>query len=435
MKLSLQFKFAICFFAVMLASAVISLTVLVLIMRPVIIQNSQTQILSIVNSMKQLEKLEMFTNKEIISLCVTDDSQVQTLEPKSTKYYLVKIEAAEQNCYFEQDGIIPSITGYTVVNDEYIKINAAYTEDFYLIAFFIIAITLIACIVIGTLLTTLVSSGILKPIRNLSAATNLVARGNFKVRVPVPRDRDCAVLTKNFNKMTEELSGIETLRGDFISNVSHEFKTPLASIQGFAKLLDDESISEEERKEYTAVIISETERLSRLTSDILKLSKLENQKTIVDKKRFSIDEQIRKILLVLEPEWTKKNIEMDISLDDVYYFGNEELMAQIWQNVINNAIKFTPKDGKIGVKLFCTESNITVKISDSGPTIDPDTAEKIFDKFYQGDRSRKTEGNGLGLALVKRIVDLCNGKIYMENMYDGGVCFVIELPYVIGDMM
>jgi signal transduction histidine kinase len=234
--------------------------------------------------------------------------------------------------------------------------------------------------------------------------------------------------------MAIELSGIETLRGDFISNVSHEFKTPLASIQGFAKLLQDETISDDERREYTQIIINETGRLSKLTSDILRLSKLENQSTIVNRTRFSIDEQIRKILVVLEPEWTKKDIELNLALDDVFYYGNEELMAQIWQNVINNAIKFTPEKGQISIRLFRTEKNITARISDDGPSIPPEVAEHIFDKFYQGDNSRKTEGNGLGLALVKRIVDLCGGKIYVENLYEGGVCFVIELPFALTDM-
>ena len=185
---------------------------------------------------------------------------------------------------------------------------------------------------------------------------------------------------------------------------------------------------------YTQIIVNETGRLSKLTTDILRLSKLENQTTVSNKTRFSIDEQIRRILLVLEPEWTKKNIELNIELDSVYYFGSEELMAQIWQNIINNAIKFTPENGHIGVRLFRTDKNITVRISDDGPQIPPEVAEKIFDKFYQGDNSRKTEGNGLGLALVRRVVDLCGGKIFVENLYDGGVCFVIELPYVISDM-
>ena len=236
--------------------------------------------------------------------------------------------------------------------------------------------------------------------------------------------------------MAEELAGTETLRDEFLSNVSHEFKTPLASIQGFAKLLQSDDITEQEREEYTQIIIDETSRLSKLSSNILRLTKLENQKTVGKKTRFSLDEQIRKILLVLEPEWSKKKIDLDIDLEDIMYVGSEELMAQIWQNIINNAIKFTPEGGKISVKLFRNEKNISAEIWDNGPSIAPDVKAKIFDKFYQGDRSRATEGNGLGLALVKRIIELSEGSIEVENdMKKGGVCFRISLPYLIEDMM
>lgn len=249
-------------------------------------------------------------------------------------------------------------------------------------------------------------------------------------------DPEYSILAQNFNKMAEELAGTETLRGDFISNVSHEFKTPLASIQGFAKLLQSDDITEQEREEYTQIIIDETSRLSKLSSNILRLTKLENQKTVGKKTRFSLDEQIRKILLVLEPEWSKKKIDLDIDLEDIMYVGSEELMAQIWQNIINNAIKFTPEGGKISVKLFRNEKNISAEIWDNGPSIAPDVKAKIFDKFYQGDRSRATEGNGLGLALVKRIIELSEGSIEVENdMKKGGVCFRISLPYLIEDMM
>lgn len=434
--LSLQIKFAFMFFVVMLISAMVSVLSLLLIFRPIIISNNQTRILDIVGSMRQLELLDMFDTKSIISICAEDNAEVTTIDQNSAEYFRVKIDADENKCYIEVEGfLMPDVVGYTVINGEYVKVFPNWKENVYSVTLLIVILTMIVCIVLGSLLTVFVSNRITKPIRELNSATNLVARGNFKVRVAETKDKEYAQLIRNFNRMAEELSGIETLRGDFISNVSHEFKTPLASIQGFAKLLQDDSLSPEERREYTQIIIHETSRLSKLTSDILRLSKLENQSTIPNKKRFSIDEQIRKILLVLEPEWTKKNIDLDISLDTVYYFGNEELMAQIWQNIINNAIKFTPENGHIGVRLFSNEKNITAMITDDGPSIPPETAAKIFDKFYQGDNSRKTEGNGLGLALVKRIVDLCGGGLRVETPYSGGACFIVELPYVIGDMM
>lgn len=433
---SLSLKLSAAFFAVMAAAALISVGTLLLIIGPIMSDNTKNRVISLAGSMKRLEADSHYTTTEIIDICNNDIAEINYLEKNMTEDYYALIHSADKNCYLETKGkFFPKIAGYVQINGDYLVITTSSRENIYLISLFVTMITLIVSIAIGSLLTIFVSRRIFRPVRALSSATALVARGNFKVRVPETKDPEYNQLIKNFNKMAEELSGIETLRGDFISNVSHEFKTPLASIQGFAKLLQDDTLDEEDRHEYTDIIINETARLSKLTSDILRLSKLENQNAIPNKKRFSIDEQIRKILLVLEPEWTKKDIDLDISLEDVYYFGNEELMAQIWQNIINNAIKFTPVGGHISVRLFANEKNITAKITDDGPNIPPEVAEKIFDKFYQGDNSRKTEGNGLGLALVKRIVDLCNGEIYVDNQYDKGVCFTVELPYVIGDMM
>lgn len=431
MKTSLQFKLALMFFVVMLVSASISISALLLIFSPIMEDNAEQQLRSVTSSMDELEKLNKYTADEIVNLCTNSSFSVNKID--SGDPALIQ-EIEEKGTVIESPGILPNVTAYTSVNGEIIEINSFAKENIYWVVNFIVIIAFIVCIVLGTVITAFISRTILQPIRDLNKATTEVARGNFSVRVRESMDAEYGTLTRNFNRMAEELSGIETLRGDFISSVSHEFKTPLASIQGFAKLLQDESISDSERREYTQIIIDETVRLSKLASNILNLSKLENQTTIGSKTRFSLDEQIRKIILMLEPEWSKKNISLDIALDDIYYYGNEDLMGQIWQNIINNAIKFTPVDGKIKVQLYQTESNITVRISDNGIGIPHDAKEKIFEKFYQGDHSRKTEGNGLGLALVKRIIDLCNGNIYVENLYEGGVCFVVELPFVVEDM-
>lgn len=431
MKTSLQFKLALMFFVVMLVSASISISALLLIFSPIMEDNAEQQLRSVTSSMDELEKLNKYTADEIVNLCTNSSFSVNKID--SGDPALIQ-EIEEKGTVIESPGILPNVTAYTSVNGEIIEINSFAKENIYWVVNFIVIIAFIVCIALGTVITAFISRTILQPIRDLNKATTEVARGNFSVRVRESMDAEYGTLTRNFNRMAEELSGIETLRGDFISSVSHEFKTPLASIQGFAKLLQDESISDSERREYTQIIIDETVRLSKLASNILNLSKLENQTTIGSKTRFSLDEQIRKIILMLEPEWSKKNISLDIALDDIYYYGNEDLMGQIWQNIINNAIKFTPVDGKIKVQLYQTESNITVRISDNGIGIPHDAKEKIFEKFYQGDHSRKTEGNGLGLALVKRIIDLCNGKIYVENLYEGGVCFVVELPFVVEDM-
>lgn len=434
MKTSLQFKMALMFFAVMLVSASISISVLLIIFSPIMKSNAEQQLRSVASSMDELETLERYSTDELLNLCVNTSFSVVRLNENSQEIVERKSEINEKGTIVETGGIIPNVYAYTVVNGDYVRINSFAKENVYWVVYFVVIVAFIVCIILGTIITAFISRTILQPIRDLNKATTEVAKGNFSVRVREPMDLEYGRLTKNFNKMAEELSGIETLRGDFISNVSHEFKTPLASIQGFAKLLQDENISDADRKEYTQIIIDETSRLSKLSSNILRLSKLENQTTIGKKTRFSLDEQIRKIIVMLEPEWSKKNINLDIALDDISYFGNEELMGQIWQNIINNAIKFTPENGEIKVQLYQTEKNITARISDNGIGISFEAKEKIFEKFYQGDHSRKTEGNGLGLALVKRIVDLCGGKIYVETPYEGGVCFVIELPFVLENM-
>ncbi len=432
-RTSLQFKLALMFFMVMAISASISISVLLLVFSPIMKENAEQQMISFEASVKMLEE-DGYNYNEIVAITNTASYNIVTINSSSAKVVNYQKQLQEKGYYINTDGIIPQATMITSIDGVYVEINSFTSENFYWVINFIIIVAFIVCIIIGTIITGFVGRTILQPIHDLSKATSEVARGNFSVRVKEPSDNEYGTLARNFNKMAQELSGIETLRGDFISNVSHEFKTPLASIQGFAKLLQDEGLGAEDRREYTQIIIDETSRLTKLSSNILRLTKLENQTTIGKKNRFSVDEQIRKIILMLEPEWSKKNINLDINLEDFFYVGNEELMGQVWQNVINNAIKFTPVGGEIKVRLFRSDNGIVVKISDNGPSIPADKMEKIFEKFYQADHSRATEGNGLGLALVKRIIDLSGGRISVENLYEGGVCFNIELPYQIEDM-
>ena len=396
------------FFFVMLVSASISVSVLVMVCSPVMKSNAEQQLVELSMAMDQLEEKGGFTVDEIVSIVNNSAYSLSVVDKNDSRVHDHFADIVHKGYYVSSEGVVPNATIISQVYDKFVIIDSFSSDSVYWVVNLVVIIAFMVCIVIGTIITAFMSRSIIQPIRDLSAAAAEIAKGNFKVRVREPSDPEYSILAQNFNKMAEELAGTETLRGDFISNVSHEFKTPLASIQGFAKL----------------------------SSNILRLTKLENQKTVGKKTRFSLDEQIRKILLVLEPEWSKKKIDLDIDLEDIMYVGSEELMAQIWQNIINNAIKFTPEGGKISVKLFRNEKNISAEIWDNGPSIAPDVKAKIFDKFYQGDRSRATEGNGLGLALVKRIIELSEGSIEVENdMKKGGVCFRISLPYLIEDMM
>ncbi|MCR3757519.1 HAMP domain-containing histidine kinase [Clostridium felsineum] len=287
---------------------------------------------------------------------------------------------------------------------------------------------LLISMLISTIVLLFVGRKILTPIIKLSTALNEVSKGNFNVRIPNNHFiKEITLMTNNFNLMVQELSSIETLRNDFIANVSHEFKTPLSSIEGYAALLQDKSLSEIEHDEYTKMIIESTRQLSTLSSNILKISKLENQEIIIKKTTYRLDEQIRHALLFFENKWNEKNINLDIELNSIIFYGNEDLLMQIWINIISNAIKFTPQNGTICITLNQLSDWVEIKISDTGIGMSIDTQKHIFDKFYQNDKDRSVQGNGLGLTLVKKILELCNGQISVESEPGKGTTFIIKL--------
>jgi len=225
--------------------------------------------------------------------------------------------------------------------------------------------------------------------------------------------------------MTEELKSIETLKTDFISGVSHEFKTPLSVIQSYSKALRKPNIDEETRKKYEKVIDTNIQKLTNLTNNILGLTKIENQQIIRDECEFLIDEQIRQCIVSLEPEWKEKNIEFDLDLTPIQYYGSKSLMAQVWQNLIGNAIKYSNNEGKISISLKKENEKIIIKISDNGIGMSEETQKHIFDKFYQADTSRSSSGNGLGLAIVSKILEISNGSITVESQENKGSTFTV----------
>ncbi len=294
-----------------------------------------------------------------------------------------------------------------------------------------VMLTFPASLVLGTAFTVIVSKQILRPVDDLIRATEEVSRGNFDIEVPIRyRKNQFSRLITSFNAMIRELSGIEIFRNDFINNFSHEFKTPLSSIRGFARELRTARLSQEERDEYIEIIISACDRLTAMASSVLLLSKLENQQFITGREDCDIPEQIRDAILMLEEEWTKKNIELDLELDErVIYSCNAETLSHVWQNLLSNAVKYCPDEGGV-IKISCSESeeSISVTVSDNGSGISEEALPHIFEKFYQGDTSHKAEGNGLGLALVLRIVKLYGGEIEAESKLGAGATFRIRLP-------
>ena len=275
---------------------------------------------------------------------------------------------------------------------------------------------------------------ILKPITRLINAMKELANGNFDVRIRkkgifIPIElSDCY---DGFNETAKELGSVEMLRSDFVNNFSHEFKSPIVSLRGFAKLLKEDDLTPEKRQEYLDIIISESERLSELATNVLNLAKIENQAILTEYSPFNISEQIRRSILMLESKWSQKNLQFEINIeDDVIFNGNEELLSQIWVNLLDNAIKFSGKGGDVEIELTNTCDNIVFEIRDYGCGMDNETKTHIFNKFYQGDKSHTSEGNGLGMAIVEKIAALHNGKVYVDSKQDNGTLIRIELPKI-----
>ncbi len=294
---------------------------------------------------------------------------------------------------------------------------------------FAISAVLAISILIGTIITSLVGKRILAPITKLNHASSEIAGGNFNYRLDTSSQiKEITETFTNFNQMAHELSSIEMMRNDFIANISHEFKTPIAALEGYATLLQERDLTETERVQYTRMILESTKQFSALSSNILKLSKLENQEKIIDQVSFRLDEQLRQALLFLENTWAEKELELELDLPKTFLYGNEDLLMQVWTNLLSNAIKFTPKGGQIHITLESYQGLVYVTVKDTGIGISPQDKKHIFEKFYQADKSRAQEGNGLGLSLVYRIVSLCGGAIQVQSELGQGSEFTIQLP-------
>ncbi len=293
--------------------------------------------------------------------------------------------------------------------------------------------TLIACTIIATGAAAILTKWILSPLGEMINATERIAKGDFKVQISetFAEKSDFGRLQRSFNYMAAELDHIEFFRNDFINNFSHEFKTPIVSLRGFAHQLQAGGLTPEEEQEYIRIIATESDRLAKMATNILLLSKLENQAIVTDKTEFYLDEQIRSCVLLLEKQWTDKNIELNIDLEEVKYCFNEDMLSHVWVNLLNNAFKFTPEGGTVSCTLLKKDDKIQAVISDSGAGMSEDVAKHIFEKFYQGDPSHSDAGNGIGLTIVGRILELCGGHIEVISTPGQGSSFTVLLPETI----
>ena len=287
---------------------------------------------------------------------------------------------------------------------------------------------LCVCLFIGVLVTSLLSKFFFDPIKKLRQAMDRVAEGDFSVRLEEKSSsKEIMEIYTGFNLMTHELSATEILQTDFVSNVSHELKTPINAIEGYSTLLQDSENLSEDQQEYVEKILFNTRRLSSLAGSILLLSKLENQQIPTNQRLYRLDEQIRQSIVALEGAWVSKDIELDVEMDAVSYLGNEPMMRHVWDNLIGNAIKFSPAGSLITIRLQKERQELVFTVEDQGPGLTEEAQKHLFDKFYQADSSHRQEGNGLGLALVKRILTIEKGQVTAQNLPEGGCRFTVKL--------
>ncbi len=326
------------------------------------------------------------------------------------------------------DGPFKGATTVLQVGDSYVRIGMQPQYSVFQIWFSRLWNSFALYVLIAAALVVALTHKVVHPVLELTGATQEVAKGNFDVQIESSRNDEIGDLTENFNQMVRQLRTIEYLRRDFISNVSHEIKTPLASIRGFASLLQNPLITEQERVEYSEIIVEEATRLSNLSSTMLSLTKLENQESVETCSRFYLDEQIRHAVLLLEPQWGRKELIFNIELEELEITANEELLQQVWLNLLGNAIKFSPSGAGIDLTLQVSDGQAEVVIQDQGVGISAEDLPRIFEKFFQVDATRSKEGSGLGLSLVKRILDLQQGEISVVSAPGEGSRFVVTLP-------
>ena len=289
----------------------------------------------------------------------------------------------------------------------------------------------LASIILGALLSAVISRYPLRPVYQAIEAINRLAAGDFNTRLQFGKwlryHPAIKELIRSFNKMAEELENTEMLRSDFINAFSHEFKTPIVSIAGFAALLKRGNLTSAQQQEYMEAIEEESLRLSAMATNVLNLSKVENQAILRDITTFNLSEQIRSCVLLLENRWSKKHIELHLEFDEHTITANEELLKQVWINLIDNAVKFTPAYGMVKIAMEPNEQQLSVSVTNTGSTIPPESMERIFQKFYQADVSRATAGNGVGLAIVKKVVELHKGTVRVTSRQDI-TTFTVTLP-------
>ena len=285
----------------------------------------------------------------------------------------------------------------------------------------------IASFAIGCSITPLILRVPLAPVNRLVSSMQKLASGHFEERVDLGNSLPMKALSDSFNTLASELQNTEMLRSDFINSLSHEFKTPIVSIRGFARILKRDDLPEAQRRAYLDIIEDESSRLAALATNLLNLNKLEKQQILTDVRSFNLSEQVRKCVLMLEKNWSRKELEVCAEFDEYTIHANPDLLGQVWLNLLDNAVKFSPQGGPVSIAIGQDGGTLRVSVTNRGPCITPEQQKRIFDRFYQADPSRSQEGTGVGLSIVKKIVELHRGEIRVESSTEG-TTFTVLLP-------
>lgn len=384
------------------------------------------------NNLEELISGRGFSVDDAIRMIQTEEIEIDKLDSLQNAGITLtdaQYEAAERGQLISRHSTDEGMRWFAVlkIGDTWIYIHPNAKNSVFVIIKSMQIYFVVVPIILGTILILLTAITVAKPIKRLSIASKRVAGGNLMIHIPAKGGGELRELTDNFNHMVKKLSENEYLHKEFVSNVSHEFNTPITSLMGYARLLKRESLTDEKRNEYADIIIYESDRLSKLCKDLLRLSELENKGKIEVRETFSLDEQIREAVVLLQRSWEDKKIDMDLDMDEIAFSGDKALMYHVWINIISNAVKYTNKNGKINISLK-QNGNITAMVSDNGIGMSEEELKKAFVRFYKADKARNSSGSGLGLSITKKIVELHKGSIDIESKEKAGTTFTVQLP-------
>lgn len=380
--------------------------------------------------MLELDQKTQLNVPEIINIVSSDAISVKVSEVASAGLpALLRDQLQEKMIVSTGLKLMSSPVTYVQLADSVVRIAASMRLNIFMTILFRISYAILPFLACYAMMAFIASKSIARPITILTQATRQVSQGDFTVKLPENVPGEVGELMNSFNSMTEELGRTSYLQKDFISSVSHEFRTPIASIRGFARLLQMEGLDEQSRREYVDMIAQESDRLSRLSETLLRLSALEQQAAPASLSTFRLDEQIRQVILRLEPTWSSKDIDWLLNLNPVSIISDSELLIQVWINLIQNAVKFSDPGSVIEISV--TETDMAeVTVTDHGIGMNEESLKRIFDRFYQADASRSKQGVGLGLCLVKRILDILHGEIRVRSVKGEGSTFRVKLPII-----